>query len=196
MSKVGSLRYQIALMTQPDGVDALPGFDLRGFQNRFPEDGLKRWNQKCGAIDTLLDIETGLAEFFRLRDRGVRPTFFEAFGFVQGLVVQQDAAFWLGRAMGFHKSGRDYPLLDHVRNVRNRSVGHPAYADRLNDPSSAMWSPAEITEKGFSITLYFESESETRWVEFSEIYKLNDNLLSEYMTEMIAWIKQLSEKCK
>lgn len=194
MSAVGELRDKVATLTESDGVQSLHGFNLSGFQSRYPKDGGKRWNQKCGAIDTLYDIECGLVEFFQRREQGIKPTFFEAFGFVQGLVVQQDAALWLGRAMGFHKNGKDYPLLNHVRNVRNRAVGHPAYSDNGNDPSSGMWSPAEITDKGFSLTLYYNNQSEVRWINYLELQTVNESELSNYLSELIDWMEAESSK--
>lgn len=194
MSPIGELRDKIAVLTQSDGVDSLPGFNLSGFQSRFPMDAGKRWGQKCGAIDTLCDIEAGLIEFFQRREKGIKPTFFEAFGFLQGLVVQQDAALWLGRAMGFHKNGKNYPLLGHVRNVRNRAVGHPAYSDKETDPSSGMWSPAEISVEGFSLTLYYDGDSETRWINFRELLTVNESELSKYLVELIDWMHLQSAK--
>lgn len=194
MSAIGELRDQIATLTQSDGVQSLPGFNLTGFLSRFPSDGDKRWDQKCGAIDTLYDIECGLVEFIRRRKRGVNPTFFEAFGFVQGLVVQQDAALWLGRAMGFHKNGKNYPLLSHIRKLRNQAVGHPAYTDKDSDPSSGMWSPAEITVEGFMLTLYFRNDSETRWINFLELLTVNENELSKYLEELVCWMEAESAK--
>ena len=194
MSELEELCERLGILTSAYDEGRLPGFDYEGFRSRFPDDGDKRWGQKCGALDVLLDLANGFAEFFSEENKDKRPTFFEAYGFIQGLVVQQDAVFSLGRCMGFHKNGKEYDLLKFVREVRNRSVGHPSYTEHSTHPSSGMWGPAEITREGFILTLYYDSDSENRWINFHVIYSINQKYLSEYVSEILVWIENQSKE--
>ena len=192
--RCGTLRAEIAELTASDGPSTLSTFNLSGFRGRFPQDWKKRWSQKCGAIDTLLDVECGFVEFFSASKASTPPTLFEAFGFMQALVIEQDAAFWLGRSMGFNKNGSNYPLLKFVRDIRDRTVGHPSYADKKDDPSSGMWSPKEISREVSEIVLYYNDELEIRQLKFKELYEINQKFLSEYMSELICWMRRVDAK--
>ena len=82
------------------------------------------WNMLCSCLDVIGDTE--LAFDASLRKRGVEDNgekYLLVYGALQALFIQQDAVRNLTEALNI--SYTPDPLLEHIREIRNDSIGHP-----------------------------------------------------------------------
>lgn len=177
MARFGDVRGRIAELTSSAGTECLTTFSLEGFERRWPYDWKTRWDQKCGAIESMLDMECGFVDFFRMLDAGKRPSIFEVIGFLQALAVQQDAVTLFARAVDIPIDTRRYSDLKDIREIRVRAAGHPAYANRVQPPGSGMWTPSTISSEGFEMVYYFADRSSKRRHSFRDLFDRNERAL-------------------
>ncbi len=96
---------------------------------------LRRWkgpnrNRFTGALDALHDTEEALWSL----SGGLPPTEaaakLAAYGFLQALYVQGDAVAEMETALELPKQALEQKDVAHIRDIRNRLVGHPARRER------------------------------------------------------------------
>ena len=150
-------------------------------ENRKPED----WNKFYASTDTLLDIETAFSQFDDL-DRV--PTLLERYGFLQALVVAQQAVEELSKSVGLHWSAHDDVRSKTVRDYRDRIVGHPVWSTKPqkyeHEVSSAMMDLSSGTKEGFDAVLYYMDRSETVTISFSELRRMNESVLVDQLLKV------------
>ncbi len=82
------------------------------------------WNVLCSCLDVIGDTELSCDAF--LKQHGVKDNgekYLLVYGALQALFIQQDAVTNLAEALNI--SYTPDPLLKHIREIRNDSVGHP-----------------------------------------------------------------------
>jgi hypothetical protein len=82
------------------------------------------WNMLCSCLDIIGDTELSFGAFLKQRevmDEGEK--YILVYGALQALFIQQDAVNNLAEALKINYSPD--PLLVHIREIRNDSVGHP-----------------------------------------------------------------------
>jgi hypothetical protein len=82
------------------------------------------WNMLCSCLDVIGDTELSFDAYLRQRevkDNGEK--YLLVYGALQALFIQQDAVKNLAEALSI--SYDPDPLLEHIREIRNDSVGHP-----------------------------------------------------------------------
>lgn len=170
MTSVGGLRQKIHNLSH----------ELTAFrqENRNSED----WQKFYAATDTLLDIEVGLGQF---STRKRKPSLLECYGFLQALVIAQDAVGELCASVGIRWHPRNDADLRSIRDIRNQVAGHPVWTTSVPRRSSAMIHVTNIRHDKFSAVLYFDSSMEELEVVFDELGRRNDTFLSRKLYEII-----------
>jgi len=97
----------------------------------------------------------------------------------------------LSRAVGLDWHPNSDERLREIRDIRNRLTGHPARADKSNDPSSAILVYNAVTPSGFTGHVYYENRSQTINVEV--VRMLADNEI-HLITQMLAVEKRMDEE--
>lgn len=84
-----------------------------------------KWNAICSALDAIGDAEEGLHAYKNMRDTSHWGELYVLiYGVLQLLYVEQDAVKSLSKAFDFPFTPNDE--VREIREIRNRSVGHPA----------------------------------------------------------------------
>lgn len=176
MSKVdpvGRLRDDIHSLSHK-----LTAFDIR---NRSNDD----WNRFYAATDSLLDVGIALAQFSIIERC---PTILERYGFLQALVIQQQAVEELSTAVGLKWKARDNDSLRQVRELRDRIAGHPTWSEKKKawnyERSSAMQDLSNGSFDEFQVVLYYPDYSKTLRVSYSDLLRKNELALSEQLEEI------------
>jgi hypothetical protein len=148
-------------------------------QNRSDEN----WNRFYAATDTLLDVETALGAF----DWSKRaPSLLERYGFLQALVIAQDATRELSKSVGIEWSPYNDDRLKYIRELRQRVAGHPAWSEKAKkynyQRSSAMIDLSENHRDGFNVVLYYEKGAEEVFVSFAHLQSENYSALIDRLT--------------
>jgi hypothetical protein len=104
-----------------------------------------RFNRACSAMDMIGDTAQALRAYLNLSaaddDRDHGTSYLVVFGALQVLFVQQDAVFWLCKALERPRTlqvfkdaaewfANDNPAMMRIRTLRNSSIGHPVNKDR------------------------------------------------------------------
>jgi hypothetical protein len=104
-----------------------------------------RFKRVCSAMDMITDTAQALRAYLKLSaaddDRDHGTSYLVVFGALQVLFVQQDAVFWLCKALerprslqGFRDAADWFanadPEMMNIRALRNSSIGHPVNKDR------------------------------------------------------------------
>ena len=111
---------------------------------------VKDWDQLCSAMDLVGDTNAAIEAF-----KGASPTkkigrlYLNAYGLLQSLFVQSDAVRYIREVVGLERN-LSQSLVD-IREIRNRSVGHPArYGDKSYGISRISLSQGEFTLTSFA----------------------------------------------
>jgi hypothetical protein len=130
-------------------------------------------------MDMLGDTCQALDAYLSLCTHGANKatSYLIVFGALQVLYVQQDAAYWLCRSLGYARDvaafgGPDkwihspgYERLSEVRNLRNSSIGHPVNREKglAKDRGSYFIVQMSLGARGFQMMARGETGS-TRWI--------------------------------
>jgi hypothetical protein len=166
----------------------LQAFDIR---NRSSED----WDRFYAATDTLLDVGTALAEFSAIERI---PTILERYGYLQALVIQQQAVEELSTSVGLKWNPRSDESLRHVRELRDRIAGHPAWSEKKEawkyERSSAMQDLSRQSPYDFRVTLYHKGYSKDLTVTFAELLRMNEAALSEQLGLILVRMHEIEDE--
>ena len=95
--------------------------------------------QVTSCLDTIEDAQMAI-DVFRLLDPSSDQAdkgslYLAIYGVFQGVILQQDALMNLAKALCFPFRIADFPVLEEVREIRNRIVGHPTSYKRKRTES-------------------------------------------------------------
>ena len=111
-----------------------------------------------GATDALLDADEATHAYAIAITGSSGADLLACFGFLQSLVVQQDAVANLSNLVGLAWSPRSDGRLAEIRDIRNRLCGHPARAGEAKGvrKSSGIIVRGSIVKSGFRGAIYYE----------------------------------------
>src|SRR3989338_4929147 len=91
----------------------------------------KLWNQLCSSLDVIEDTELAIRSFLDGANPGDNGgKYLYVYGVLQALFAQQYAIEHLFESLSMQAKIHDNPVLTNIREVRNRSIGHPSKKDR------------------------------------------------------------------
>lgn len=147
--------------------------------------------------DTASALETYATEVDGLNED--RPhAYIRIFGVLNGLVIQQDAAFLLFAALGAPKSVRDFatsgawafsiPGLADARRCRIAGAGHPIeWGERRGDPASTFIVQHSVSSRGCQfMVLHHDGEIEWHQVSLKTLVEAQQGALREQFVAAIA----------
>jgi len=120
----------------------------------------------CSALDVLRDSQHSINSYMQLKDfKGpFEGAYLYAYGILQSLYVQSDAILSLEESIQFPKTinkknyfKEQYPDLMRVRELRNKSIGHPT--SRWNN-SFHFINQSTLTKKGFGLLNFYSDKKE------------------------------------
>jgi len=91
------------------------------------------WNQFCSSLDTIQDTDIAIDSYKKMKfpkDMGRR--YINLYGLLQALFVQQNAVETLCESIGITFCANDISDLHYVRDIRNKSTGHPTKRGKKN----------------------------------------------------------------
>jgi addiction module HigA family antidote len=141
-----------------------------------------------GATDALLDASEAARAFSSVITGNTNGDLLVCFGFLQSLVVQQDAVANLSELVDLGWDPWDDKRLAEFRNVRNRLCGHPARADKPKGArkSSGIIVRGSIGKSGFKGAIYYEDGFESVDVDVTIWLADNETRLASQMAKIEA----------
>jgi len=153
-----------------------------------------------GATDALLDASEAAQGFAAAVTGNTGVDLLVCFGFLQSLVVQQDAVANLSELVGLSWSPWSDTRLAELRDVRNRLCGHPARAAKGVRTSSAIVVRGSIRKSGFKGAIYYEDGFESVDVDVTTWLADNETRLASQMakieTHMDETERSFRDNCK
>jgi hypothetical protein len=139
-----------------------------------------------GATDALLDASEAAHAFAAGITGNTGVDLLACFGFLQSLVVQQDAVKNLSNLVGVTWSPWSDERLAELRDVRNRLCGHPARADKPKGArkSSGIIVRGSIGKSGFKGAIYHEDGFESVDVAVTTWLADNETRLTSQMAKI------------
>lgn len=163
------------------------------------------WLHICAALDAIEDI-CGVADSFL---NGSKPPLWQGqllhlYGILQALFVQQDACKSLATALGHPlfqgKWETDHPKLHRIRNLRNRSIGHPSDYNSGNAKPAGHISRPTISNDGMTIMITNKDGVVFENVSVPELIRIQSKeltaLLKKLSIELMADDYKYKEKFK
>jgi hypothetical protein len=109
------------------------------------------WNKLCSSLDVIGDTELAIAAY--IEDIHAPATdgqkYLILYGILQMLFVQQDAVKHMAEALGLQYE--DDPLLSHIRELRNDSIGHPTKRGQGKGKSFNFITRISMSRSGFTL---------------------------------------------
>ncbi len=108
------------------------------------------FHKLCSCLDVIGDTELAFHAFQKMSDEHPPgSSYLLAYGFLQGLFLQQDAVKYLYEA--FQLPYELDPLLKEIRELRNDSIGHPTKRGWGKGKSFSFISRPSISKSGFEL---------------------------------------------
>ncbi len=149
------------------------------------------WNILCSALDVIGDIELGinayLSEEWSTSD-GAKYLFI--YGILQMLYVQQDVILEVNSV--FELSDIKEPELISIRELRNKSIGHPAKRGKKRDKKSSHFiARYSISKEGFQLMSVYEKNPTPEFIYVNII-----SLIEEQHSLLVNILEKIMKKLK
>jgi hypothetical protein len=154
--------------------------------------------------DTAWALETYASEVERLHED--KPhAYIRIFGVLNGLVIQQDAAFLLFKALGAPKAVRGFassgawafsiPELAQARQRRIASAGHPIeWGEKRGDPASTFIVQHSVSSRGCQLmVLHHGGHTEWQYVNLKDLIEAQHKALGEQCRTAVAELEGADE---
>ncbi|MCK9582354.1 MAG: hypothetical protein M0Q46_01845 [Endomicrobiales bacterium] len=152
------------------------------------------WHQLCSCMDTLGDTESAICFYEEACFPEGGGKYIYIYGLLQVMVAQQNSVNDILVALDFSKiSWKDEPSLFKIRDLRNRSIGHPTKTDKTPIVASHFISRPSLTKDGFQLMICEKGNSRFENVNIKELIATQREELSKKMSEII---KKLQEDDK
>ena len=172
--------------------------------------GLRRdWHVVTSALDMVQDtawaLDTYAAEVDRL-DEDKPHAYIRIFGVLNGLVIQQDAAFLLFKALGALKLAAEFakpgawafsiPALGKVRQVRIAGAGHPVeWGEKRGGGASTFIVQHSVSSHGCQLmVLHHDGGTEWQYVNLKELIEAQHEALTEECRKAIEELEAEDEE--
>lgn len=148
------------------------------------------WNMLCSCLDVIGDTE--LAFDASLRKRGVEDDgekYLLVYGALQALFIQQDAVRNLTEALNI--SYTPDPLLEHIREIRNDSIGHPTKRGGGSGKAFNFIVRLSLSQHGFTLmTTYPDGREPLFWgVSIPDLINKQRATLTSALAEVVTKLK-------
>lgn len=118
------------------------------------------YHKLCSCLDVIADTELALRAHEEMSDEPAPgSSYILVYGFLQALMLQQDAVRNLYAALG-HPSEGDSRLKE-IREVRNDAVGHPT--KRYDDQSFSHISRPSVSKAGFDLLTFEPNDGPSKF---------------------------------
>lgn len=129
--------------------------EIRDFINKpekhfFIRQDKAKYNRLCSALDTIDDNQSALDAYLNTPfpdDLGVK--YLVTYGVLQAIFVQIESVQSLCASLGIADPIDSYPELRDIKEIRNKSIGHPTYRNR--DQTSHFISQSTLTYSGYNL---------------------------------------------
>ncbi len=145
------------------------------------------WNALCSALDVIGDTELGIQAY--LSDEWPNTDghqYLLIYGILQMLYVQQDAIIEINQALGLHYV-REQDLKK-IRELRNKSIGHPAKRSRRGEKTSSHFiARYSLNKNGFQLMSVHEGVPTPEFTEVDVLSLIQEqqSLLMKTLQETI-----------
>ncbi len=110
------------------------------------------WNQLCSSLDVIGDTELAMESYpLDASDTPFGLSYLLVYGLLQAMYLQQDAVFNLCESLGIPQGIDNHPKLKAIRDIRNKSTGHPTKKDKPKPTSYHFIARASLTPRGFDL---------------------------------------------
>jgi len=152
------------------------------------------WNQLCSCLDVIEDSQEAIDAYSSIKVlKGKGGIYLAVYGLLQAIYVQQDAIKNLGESLKIPISLKDYPALEYIRKIRNRSIGHPTKKDKpKSEPKSYHFiSRTTLCHKGFQLHSYHDDgKSEFKDISIVELIADQKKYISDILTSIVHKLEQ------
>lgn len=148
------------------------------------------WNQLCSSLDAIGDTELAIDAYINSKfpdDEGSK--YLVVYGVLQSLFLQQDAIKHMAEVLNI-KYVSD-PLLKHIRDIRNKSIGHPTKKENGGTVSSHFISRITINKNGFTLMSSSDESSGPQFTDIDIIKLINNqrqvhtNILGKIIEKLV-----------
>jgi len=143
------------------------------------------------ALDSIQDMSGALYEFSSIQRK---PTLLECLGFLQCLVIQQDAVLLLSKIFGLTWDYDAETELVQIRDVRNRVVGHPNKAAKRGPKSTAFFPSQTVCEVSFEAVIQFKDKWKTESINFTNYLTRNEKALCQQLEKILSAAIRVEKK--
>lgn len=145
---------------------------------------LNLWNQLCSSLDVIGDTELAIDSYFQKespKDTGSK--YLLIYGVLQSMFLQQDAIKHMAEALGlkFEKNS----LLTKIREIRNKSIGHPTKKVNGEDISSHFIARYSINKNGFMLMSVIGNDPQFLNVDISKLIDEQRTIHAEILEKII-----------
>ncbi len=145
--------------------------------------------QVASCLDTIEDAQMAI-DVFRLLDPSSDQTdkgslYLAIYGVFQGVILQQDALMNLAKALSFPFKIADSPVLEEVRGIRNRIVGHPTSYKRKKTESYYAINRSSLSLEKMDVMEYRQDgQGQVTSVDITRTLCDNESLISQALREL------------
>ncbi len=148
------------------------------------------WNMLCSCLDVIGDTE--LAFDAALKKRGVEDDgekYLLVYGALQALFIQQDAVRNLTEALNIGYTPD--PLLEHIREIRNDSIGHPTKRGGGSGKAFNFIVRMSLSQHGFTLmTTYSDGREPLFWgVSIPDLINKHRAALTNALADVVTKLK-------
>lgn len=160
---------------------------------------LALWNQLCSSLDVIGDTELAIESYFKdAFPKNSGSKYLLIYGILQCLFLQQDAVKHMAEVLGlqFEKDS----LLTRIREIRNKSIGHPTKKENGKDISSHFIVRYSINKNGFTLMSVAGNNSQFLDVDISGLIstqkEIHINALEEIIKKLVKEERMHKERFK
>ncbi len=186
---------------------------LRRVRDLVNEDGTRsrlmknhgNWLQLGSSLDVIGDCEMAIAAYLShtkkaptspVEELGIR--YLKTYGVLQAMFVQQDALVNLFESLNLTANLDDHPVLKKIRDIRNRSVGHPTRKKQGKNEPPSYHGIVQISLADDAFQLWSDSEGgnwELESINIRELIRQQEAGAGQLLDQAIATLEgQRSER--
>jgi len=151
-------------------------------------------------LDVIGDTELAIEAYYSSKsvsDFGL--LYLIIYGTLQILYVQQDAVFNLSNSLGIEKKIADYPQLEKIRDIRNRSTGHPTEKSKPGDKTTSYNFITRVTMRHdrFELTSILKNgNQEDEDISIPDLIEMQQDNISKILSDIIEKLSKDERECK
>lgn len=152
------------------------------------------FSQLCSAMDILQDSADAIHAFGSAELPDTKPVLYlTTYGVLQALFLQQDAVRHLAEALAHPVDLKNWPVLQHVRDIRNFAVGHPTKKDRPKPASFHHITQMTLSREGFDLLSFYDNgESKHQRVDLPHLIAEQQKVVCAILLDLVKQL-QLDE---